>query len=87
MQAHIIDDSCQGDWTGDKAKGMLRLTSQMPEMGCVSAERGKPAQPEHLVCCWVDQMASQVSGLPHELSGLPRSTAGCLQVAGLLALK
>jgi len=61
-------------------RGMLRLTSQMPGMGSVSAERGKLARPEHLVCCWVGQMAAPASGFPHEPSGLPRSAAGCLQV-------
>ena len=59
---------------------MLRLTSQKPEMGAVSAERGKPARPEHLVCCWVGRTAAPVGGFPHEPSGLPKSAAGCLQV-------
>ncbi len=78
-----LNCSCLGDWPGDKERGMLRPTSQMPGMGSVSAERGKPARPEHLVCCWVGQMAAPVSGFPHEPSGLPRSAAGCLHQGAL----
>ncbi len=65
------------------ARGMLGLTSQTPGMGSVSAGKGKSARPEHLVCCWVGQMAAQVSGFPHQPSGLPKSAAGCLQVGAL----